>query len=104
MSNKSLKNKQAENEEMKTAEIVKTKAKENKKVKDKKRVKETKKARKGGLGKKLKETGSELKKVNWPSFAKVVKHTGVVITVVLIFTVILLGIDYLLSTLFSLLS
>ncbi len=53
------------------------------------------------IAKKVRETNSELKKVTWPSFATVVKKTGVVIAVVIIFTVILFGIDRLLSLLFN---
>ena len=45
------------------------------------------------MGKKLKEVFSELKKVSWPSFGKVVKQTSVVIGVVLVFMVIILLID-----------
>ena len=55
------------------------------------------------IGKKIKELVSELKKVSWPSFGKVVKQTGVVIAVVVIFTVVLFGIDRLLAFLFGLL-
>ncbi|MBP5307521.1 MAG: preprotein translocase subunit SecE [Clostridia bacterium] len=36
---------------------------------------------------KIKEVFSELKKVTWPTFGKVVKQTGVVIAVVLVFLV-----------------
>ena len=36
---------------------------------------------------------SELKKVTWPSFGTVVKQTGVVLVVVLIFLVVVTGID-----------
>lgn len=54
------------------------------------------------VAKKTKETVSELKKVSWPSFSKVVKKTGVVIAVMIIFTVVLFGIDKLLSLLFDL--
>lgn len=39
------------------------------------------------MGRKIKEVFSELKKVTWPSFGKVVKTTGVVIAVVLFFLV-----------------
>ena len=42
---------------------------------------------------KTKETFSELKKVNWPKFGKVVKTTGIVLGVAAIFTLVLLGID-----------
>lgn len=55
------------------------------------------------LVKKSKETFSELKKVSWPSFSKVVKQTAIVLGVVIFFTIILFGIDRLLSWLFSLL-
>lgn len=54
--------------------------------------------------KKIKETTSELKKVTWPSFLTVVKKTGVVLAVVIIFAVVLFGIDRLLSWLFELLT
>ena len=40
---------------------------------------------------KVKEIFSELKKVDWPTFGKVVKQTGVVIAVVVIFLVIIFG-------------
>ena len=36
---------------------------------------------------------SELKKVTWPKFGTVVKQTGVVLVVVLVFLVIVTGID-----------
>lgn len=52
--------------------------------------------------KKSKETFSELKKVSWPSFKTVVKNTGVVIVVVLLFTVVLFGIDRGLAALYNL--
>ncbi len=46
------------------------------------------------MGRKLKETFSELKRVTWPSFPKVVRGTCVVLVVVLAFTVIITGINY----------
>ena len=51
------------------------------------------KEKKPGLGKRLKDVFSELKRVTWPTFPKVVKATGVVLVVVLIFTVIVTGIN-----------
>ncbi len=48
---------------------------------------------------KIKETFKELKKVSWPSFGKVCKATGIVLAVVAVFTVVLFGVDYLLSLL-----
>ena len=71
----------------KTEKTNKTKKKEKKKSK---------------IATKLKETGSELKKVSWPSFATVVKQTGVVLAVVIICMLVLFGIDRLLSLLFDL--
>ncbi len=46
------------------------------------------------MGRKLKETFSELKRVSWPSFPKALKATGVVLVVVLFFTVIITGVNY----------
>ncbi len=59
--------------------------------------KEKKKSDKPGffkrLGTKIKDVFSELKKVSWPTFGKVVKQTGVVIVVVLIFLVVITAFD-----------
>ena len=55
------------------------------------------------LAKGIKEIISELKKVTWPTFAKVMAETGIVLVVVLFFLLIILGFDSLLSWLFSLL-
>lgn len=68
---------------------------------DKKKAKK-KENKQNAVAKKTKETVSELKKVSWPSFSKVVKKTGVVIAVMIIFTVVLFGIDRLLALLFDL--
>ncbi len=53
-------------------------------------------------GRKLKETFSELKKVTWPTFPKVVKTTCVVLVVVVAFTVVVTGINYGLQELLNL--
>lgn len=53
-------------------------------------------------GRKIKETFSELKRVTWPTFGKALKATGVVLVIVLIFTVIVTGINYGLSELLDL--
>lgn len=50
----------------------------------------------------IKETFGELKKVTWPSFATVVKQTGIVLAVVVIFLVVLMGFDALLGWLYDL--
>ena len=59
--------------------------------------KEKKKSGKPGffkrMGMKIKEVFSELKKVDWPSFGKVVKQTGVVLVVVLLFLIVITAFD-----------
>ena len=55
------------------------------------------------MGKGIKEILSELKKVSWPTFAKVMAETGIVLVVVLFFLLIILGFDSLLAWLFELL-
>lgn len=51
------------------------------------------KEKKPGLGKKIKDVFSELKRVTWPTFPKVLKATGVVLMVVLVFLVVTTGIN-----------
>ena len=60
-----------------------------------------KKVKKAG---KVKATVSELKKVTWPSFGKVVKSTVVVLSVTAVFLLVVLGIDQLLYLLYGLLT
>ena len=55
------------------------------------------------MGTGIKEIASELKKVTWPTFGKVMAETGVVLVVVFFFLLVILGFDSLLSWLFSLL-
>ncbi|HCJ01629.1 MAG TPA: preprotein translocase subunit SecE, partial [Clostridiales bacterium] len=52
------------------------------------------------MGKGIKEIISELKKVNWPTFAKVMAETGIVLVVVLFFLLVILGFDSLLNLIF----
>ena len=56
------------------------------------------------LGRFLKQSWSELKKVSWPTFGKVVKQTGIVIAVVLVFLVVIALFDLGLSGLLTLLT
>ncbi len=56
------------------------------------------------MGKKIKEVFSELKRVTWPTFPKVVKATCVVLVVVLIFTVVVTAINQGLQQLLSLIT
>lgn len=80
---------------------------EVKEVKKDKQVKsKNKKAKANAQPKRsrIKETMGELKKVTWPSFGKTMKQTGMVISVVLIFTLVVLGIDSLLGWLLKLIA
>ena len=56
------------------------------------------------MGRKLKEVFSEIKKVSWPSFDKVVKQTGVVVGVVLAFFIVIMLMDLGLGQLLTLLT
>lgn len=56
------------------------------------------------LGSFFAKSWSELKKVSWPTFKEVLKNTGIVLLVVLFFSVIILGFDTLFSWLISLVS
>ena len=56
------------------------------------------------MGRKLKETFSELKRVTWPTFPKVVKTTCVVLVVVLAFLVVVTALNYGLQELFNLIT
>ena len=81
-------------------------AKEEPKAKKDKKEQKAKKQKKAKEPKqnKVKETVAELKKVTWPTFGSVVKKTGIVLAVVVIFAVVLFGIDRLLAWLFDLLT
>ena len=94
------KTQEAEEKVSENVKDKKEKSKSDKKDNDKKKPKKDKKEKKG-LKRRTKETVSELKKVTWPKFPEVVKKTGVVIAVVLIFAVVLLGLDLLFGFLSS---
>jgi len=83
---------------------TKTKEKDKSKDKDKNKKKKKDKKERRGLGKRVKETASELKKVTWPSFGEVCKKTGIVIAFVIIFGLFLYGVNYLLGGLVNLLN
>ena len=76
--------------------------KQDKANNNKKANKKVKKDKKAGLGQKMKESLSEIKKVSWPTFGKTVKQTGMVIGVVAVCTLLLFGVDRLLGWLFTL--
>lgn len=91
----SKENKTSTNEkEVKTTnKVVEVKAKDV--AKDKKKKDKVKKPNK--MVKALKDTGNELKKVTWPTFKEVVKQTGIVLVVVLVFALVLFGLERLCS-------
>ena len=82
-----------------TAQVREKDTKKQKKVKAKKT-----KGQREPKRNRFKETMSELKKVSWPSFGKTMKQTGMVISVVLIFMLVTLGFDSLLSWLLKLIT
>ena len=56
------------------------------------------------MGKKFKETFSELNRVTWPTFPKVVKTTCVVLVVVLAFAIVVTCVNVGLEKLFELIT
>lgn len=91
-----------------SAKSEKKQDKENKKeAKDNKKdgkAKKEKKPKEKKFRKKVRETASELKKVTWPSFGEVCKKTSIVLSVVVIFGLVLFGLDVALYYLFGLLT
>lgn len=81
-----------------TNKVVEVKAKDVAKSKKKEKVKKPSK-----VAKALKDTGAELKKVSWPKFKDVVKQTGVVLAVVVVFALVIFGLDRLCHLLIQLL-
>ena len=78
---------------------------ERKEMKEKRREKaRERKKDKPSIWSRLKDVFAELKKVNWPTFGKAVKQTGVVLSVVMVFALIVFGIDRGLGELFKLLT
>lgn len=88
----------------KEEKVSKNSKQENKSKDDKKNKKDKKPKEKGKFKRKARETVSELKKVTWPSFGEVCKKTGIVLAVVVVFGLVLFGLDALLGYLFGLLT
>ncbi len=86
-------------------DFVTTKADRREKEKEKKsKNKEKKPGFFKKIGTKIKDVFSELKKVSWPKFSKIVKQTGVVLVVVLAFLIVITAFDFGLQELLVLLS
>jgi len=108
---KNSKNKSVENAEVEETSQVEQAVETKVEAVDKKSKKEPKKAKKHAKNNaatpkrsRTKETLGELKKVTWPSLSKTLKQTGMVLSLVLIFGVLVLGIDLLISFIINLLS
>jgi len=86
--------------------LLREKAKEDKiKQREKgKKDREEKKKNKRTMAMRIRDTALELKKVRWPGFRTAMKQTGVVLAVVLVFGVVLFGIDMGLGELYKLLT
>lgn len=70
---------------------------------DEKVKKDKKKKEPGKIRRWFKDFFSELKKVTWPTFGKVLKQTGVVLAVTVCFLVVMIAFDSLLGYLYNLL-
>ncbi len=93
------------NEVVELPETVNEPKMKEKKEKKQKAKKVSKKAGSGEVKRsRIKETFAELKKVTWPTFGKTMKQTGMVLSVVLIFGVVVFGFDLLISYIIKLLS
>ena len=75
-----------------------------KEKKEKKKKKEKVRRDRRSIVQVFRDMIGELKKVRWPNFATVVAKTGVVLGVVVIFSLIVFGIDYGLGELYRLLT
>ena len=92
-------------EQVETVEVAETAASEpvkEEKPQAKPKTEKQKVKKPSKVQQKTKEVFSELKKVNWPTFAQVAKKTGVVLVVVLVFAAALLGIHKLLEVIYML--
>jgi len=87
-----------ENKEVKEKQEVKKSSEKGEKEKNNKGKKEKKPSK---LKQKSKEVVSELKKVIWPTPSQVVKKTATVIAVVILFSIVLLGIDTVLELVYN---
>lgn len=98
------KNKEMNNESVEEVVAVQETKAEKKAKAEKRAKKQLKNAATQPKKSRAKETIGELKKVTWPSFSKTMKQTGMVLSLVLVFMVVVLGIDLLVSYLINLLS
>lgn len=93
---------QVETQEVVAAEPAAVEPVKEEKPQQKAKTEKQKAKKPSKVKQKTKEVFSELKKVNWPTFAQVAKKTGVVLVVVLVFAAALLGIHKLLEVIYML--
>ena len=95
----------AKNKSKKSSLIAQAEAKANKIVNDREKSKSKgKKAKQNGVVKYFKDLKSEIKKVTWPSWGKVLNNTFVVLVGMCASAVIIWGIDSALTALLKLMS
>ena len=95
----------AKNKSKKSSLIAQAEAKANKIVNDREKSKgKGKKAKQKGVVKYFKDLKSEIKKVTWPSWGKVLNNTFVVLVGMCASAIIIWGIDSALTALLKLMS
>ena len=95
----------AKNKSKKSSLIAQAEAKANKIVNDREKSKgKGKKAKSNGVVKYFKDLKSEIKKVTWPSWGKVLNNTFVVLVGMCASAIIIWGIDSALTALLKLVS
>ena len=111
MAKNNQKSKEKEAEVVDNAEVVAEETAKTEEVVEKKPAKKEKKQKpvkvkvnKEQKRSRLKEIFSELKKVSWPTFPKIVKQTGIVLVVVVAFLVVISAFDFGLLQLLNLVS
>lgn len=102
--------KTAENSEIEKTDVVLSEVKVKPSKEDKEKLNKDKKAKSKDKAKKdnkpkrnfFKSSFSELKKVSWPTFKQTCARTGSVLVLVLVFMLVILGLDWVIAKLISL--
>ena len=103
--------KTAENSEIEKSDVVLSEVKVKPSKEDKEKLKKDKKNNKAKAKKAkndkpkrnfFKSTFSELKKVSWPTFKQTCAKTGAVLAIVFVFMLVVLGLDWVIAKLISL--
>ncbi len=86
----------------KSSIVAQAEAKANKMAADRAKAKKSGAKKQGGVAKYLKDLKSEIKKVTWPSWNKVVNNTAVVLIGMCASALVVFGIDMALTAIFGL--